>query len=374
MHERMEGIVQSFSVPIFCIGWIVGLLIAGQPSWPMAAGGFVIAAFLLWGFDVKTPASVLLIALGAAFAAIRARLPSVPLDFLQHSFLLNIRLWCDATLHTSLGSTPEYSLLSGILFGGAGKFSREWKSVFIATGTMHIVAVSGSNLSFYSGWIETAAARTRLSPRARSYVLLALVCGYTVMTGAPASVVRAALMVVVVVVAPLLHRQASALHALVAAVIIMTLFQPTVVSDIGFQLSCLATLGLIITRTQAGFIAESIQTSGAASLCVMPIESLYFGRCSVVALIANAVIAPLIPLYMIAGSGLIALQGLGIPGSHLWARALGGLLTFGLWALRRIAELPGGVVYVKLNLVAVIVWYSVIGLFIVHHYRARCRR
>jgi len=152
---------------------------------------------------------------------------------------------------------------------------------------------------------------------------------YTVLVGAGASVVRAALMAGLALTAQRLGRQGDALAGLGAAGIGMTLVHPYTLWDVGFQLSFGATLGLVMyaeplnaalirllslkmtgeraTRI-AGPVGEYALFTLAAQVTTLPLTAAYFHRLSLVALIANPVVLPAQPAVMVLG-GLATLAG-----------------------------------------------------------------
>jgi competence protein ComEC len=141
--------------------------------------------------------------------------------------------------------------------------------------------------------------------------------------------VRAALMAGLVIMAQRFGRQNDALAAMGAAAILMTLFQPMTLWDVGFQLSFGATLGLVLyaeplqegfaraarrwlepkrAARLAGLVGEYALFTLAAQVTTHPLTALYFHRFSLVAWIANPLVLPAQPAVMVLG-GLAALAG-----------------------------------------------------------------
>jgi competence protein ComEC len=223
---------------------------------------------------------------------------------------------------------PEASLLSGILLGIESGIPADLRQAYNATGTAHIIAISGFNVAIIAGLFGRLFTRW-LGARRGSLAALLGIAVYTVLVGAGASVVRAALMAGLALVAQRLGRQGDALAGLGAAGIGMTLANPYTVWDVGFQLSFGATLGLVLyaeplkaalvrTISQwmtakraarlAGPVGEYALFTLAAQVTTLPLTAAYFHRLSLVALIANPVVLPAQPAVMILG-GLAALAG-----------------------------------------------------------------
>ena len=223
---------------------------------------------------------------------------------------------------------PEASLLAGILLGIESGIPDGLRQAYNATGTAHIIAISGFNIAIIAGLFGKLFTRW-LGARRGSVAALLAVAIYTLLVGAGASVVRAALMAGLVIVAQRLGRQNDALAAMGAAAILMTLVQPMTLWDVGFQLSFGATLGLVLYAEplQAGFaraagrwlepkraarlgglVGEYALFTLAAQVTTLPLTALYFHRFSLVAWIANPLVLPAQPAVMVLG-GLAALAG-----------------------------------------------------------------
>lgn len=363
------GVIFVFTMPLWCVCFVVGVLLTQT-------------------FHI--PSVLVMIIAVASFTALRARrswmsiglfgmscglLRSLFGDILsipQHTVFTDVRALCDAQFRHYIGE-PYRTLVSGILFGGSSGFTPDWKHVFRTTGTMHLIAVSGANVSFVVHWIEWMLRQSTAAPRVRFYIAAALIGSYVLMTGAPASVVRAAIMALIVHVAPLVGRRAYALHALAAAGTIMVMINPTIATDIGFQFSCLATLGLIIfERSQSRFVGVIVETI-AATMFVLPLEIFYFRLMSVSALIANIVAAPFIPLLMIGGILVLAssvlLPLVATPIAYcaqLLAHAMMSALAF-------IARLPGSSANAEASLALVLAWYGALVSYMWYRLRNKCR-
>lgn len=221
---------------------------------------------------------------------------------------------------------PLAGLAAGILVGLRERVDPTLVREFTASGLTHVVAISGWNIAIVGA---TCAALTRqLSRRRRSLVVGAVIVAYTVFAGASASVVRAALMAGVALLARESGRRAGASRALALAIVLMLLVDPGAVVDPGFQLSACATAGLLAWATPLGerigrklprlpgTIRESLAVSLSAQLATLPLVLFDFGRLSLVSPAANLVAAPLIPFVMAAAAlalPLGALLEVGLP-------------------------------------------------------------
>ncbi|MES2209934.1 MAG: ComEC/Rec2 family competence protein [Chloroflexota bacterium] len=213
---------------------------------------------------------------------------------------------------------PEAGLASGILIGLRDRVDRDLSAAFTAVGATHVVAISGWNIAIVATTLAALAGRVA---RRRRMLLTALaIVAYVVFVGPSPSVLRAAGMAGVVMLARELGRPSRAAAAIGWAVVALLAVDPRLVEDVGFRLSALATVGLIAWGTPfaehlAGkapgrpraWLAESLGVSLAAQLATLPIVVLSFGRLSLVSPLVNLGVVPLVAPAM--GAGLVALGG-----------------------------------------------------------------
>jgi competence protein ComEC len=233
-----------------------------------------------------------------------------------------------ATIRT-LFPEPEGSLLAGILLGDDSGIPDEVQTAFSRTGTSHIVAISGFNISIVAAIFLSLTGR--IPRRMHGWLLAAAgIFVYTILVGASASVVRAAVMGFLALVARQIGRQSHGLTSLAFSGAAMTVWNPETLWDIGFQLSFAATLGLILfadplqtgvqrmlqqvmtakqAKPLAGLAGEVFLLTFAAQITTLPLLLLYFHSLSVGALVINPLVLSVQPLVMIAG-GLAVLLGM----------------------------------------------------------------
>lgn len=141
---------------------------------------------------------------------------------------------------------PARSLIAGVVCGRSAELralpAGDWFSV---TGTAHLIAVSGSHLAIVGFVIESALQKTRLSRGLQRGLLVLALAAYTVFTGASPSAVRACCMVAVTLVANGAGRRRHGLSALFLTMAIFVLLRPTVLFEMGFQLSCASVFAIL---------------------------------------------------------------------------------------------------------------------------------
>ena len=140
---------------------------------------------------------------------------------------------------------PEASLLAGILLGIETGISDQVQKAFRETGTTHIIAISGFNITIIAGLFSRLFSRL-LNPRQGALAAGLGICLYTMLVGADAAVLRAAVMGVLSIFARQIGRRQHGINAAALASLIMALINPQIPWDISFQLSLSATLGLIL--------------------------------------------------------------------------------------------------------------------------------
>jgi competence protein ComEC len=251
---------------------------------------------------------------------------------------------------------PQSGLAAGIIVGLRDRVDRELAAAFTTAGVSHVVAISGWNIAIVAGIV--GALLRGVSRRRRAVLTAAVIAAYVAFAGASPSVMRAALMAGVVLIARETGRAGQAAAVLGVAATLLLALDPRLVLDAGFQLSAVATAGLIawaspIAEHLAGpqpgrlrrWLAESLGVSLAAQAATLPIVLATFGRLSLVAPAVNLLVVPAIPPAMAASATALIggwATGAGLPdgiavviGLPAWA-----ILGAVIWVVRTGAALP----------------------------------
>lgn len=211
---------------------------------------------------------------------------------------------------------PARALIAGVVCGRPSELraqpAGDWFSV---TGTAHLIAVSGSHLAIVGFVIESALQKTRLSRGLQRGLLMLALIAYAVFTGASPSAVRACCMVAATLVANGAGRRRHGLSALFLTMAIFVLLRPTVLFEMGFELSCASVFAILCFCPYATYaLGELGMPSGVASvlsvtlcsqLATLPVTIPAFGTFSLIAPLANAVIGPVISV-LLASSVVLA--------------------------------------------------------------------
>jgi len=207
---------------------------------------------------------------------------------------------------------PESSFVSGILLGAKQNMPQKLQEDFSNTSTTHLIALSGFNITIIANFIQNTARFLSFSAGGSFFAAILGITLFTVGTGASASVVRAAIMGAVSLIALRSGRAYSNKFALLFAGALMIAIWPALLRfDLGFQLSFLATLGLVyfsdffnqkLKRLTSFFaLRENLATTLAAQIFVLPLLIINFQKISFVSPLVNVLVLPFIPWTMLTG-------------------------------------------------------------------------
>ena len=225
-------------------------------------------------------------------------------------------------------SPPQEGILEALFFGDEENISKEWKDKFNLTGTRHITAVSGMNITIIAFLISSFLLLLGFWRNQVFYFTIILLILYILMIGAPASAVRAGIMAGLLLLAQHLGRVSHAWRLVIFASTFMLFLNPLLLRlDVGFQLSFLAILGIIylqpaivnwfkkIPNPKFFPLRTTLSTTIAAQIFTLPILVYNFGYIPLVSPITNILIvpflAPITILIFIFGLSGMIFSGLG---------------------------------------------------------------
>jgi competence protein ComEC len=249
------------------------------------------------------------------------------IDILQHNQanpfiggILSMRHFMSGVLDKHL-SGKEAGIMKAVLLGERSDIPADIKELFLRTGTIHILAISGMNVGFVAVLFMLMVGFLPLSRRTRLMMSLVFLWVYAVLTGAEASVIRATIMASVVIIGCLIERETENLVCVMFAALVILIFNPLTLFDIGFQLSFICIIGILWGMSifklpvnlvsqnhfhKLGYsIAVSLIISVSAWLASTGLIAYYFESITPVSIIANLVIIPLFSLVVTLGMGLL---------------------------------------------------------------------
>jgi competence protein ComEC len=273
----------------------------------------------------------------------------------KHKFTANL---------TKVLPEPQNALLAGILVGEKRTIPASLSDKFNATGTSHIVAISGYNITIIVWALELIL--RRFGKRVSSSVSLIMILGFVILTGATASAIRAAIIGCLALIALNIGRLQNLANAMALTAAIMILVNPKILPyDVGFQLSFLALCGLVYlsphiswnSKYIPNWVSKGLTATLAAQIFTLPLLLFNFDRLSLVAPITNVLVLEMVPPTMGLGFAVGAL-------GFVWP-ALAALLAWPLWILlsyiieivQLTAKLPYASIGLHINLLGVFIYY-----------------
>ncbi len=228
-----------------------------------------------------------------------------------YSFLLKIKNNLQDKI-VALLPAPQSGLLIGLILGGDDQLSKSVKDNFSKTGLTHIVAVSGYNVTIVAEYLMLLGIFLGLWRKQAFWFSIIGIFLFVVMTGFPASAVRAGVMGMLLLWAMKNGRLANAQNSIIFSASVMLLINPLLLRwDVGFQLSFLATVGIVyfypliekysIKKNGISFFNEILFLTLSAQVFVLPIIMNDFQQLSLISPLANLLVLPIIPLTMLLG-------------------------------------------------------------------------
>lgn len=214
------------------------------------------------------------------------------------------------TVHSRYLASPNLEILGGIVFGDDAVSPPEnIKQSFINSGLLHILAASGMNVAFIFSFFFFFLSLLKVNYKVNILVCMLTVGVYSLMTGLGASVIRATFMLLFVLVGKLIDRDAHSVSLLSFVAFLMLLYNPMFINDVGFQLSFVVTLGLLVMTPHlvqsknkyVNWIIGTISVPIIAQLWVIPIQIFYFNNISLYSVFANIMSVPLLSVISFGG-------------------------------------------------------------------------
>lgn len=224
------------------------------------------------------------------------------------------------SIHSKYLKSPNLEILGGIVFGDdAVSPSKEIKQSFINSGLLHILAASGMNVAFIYTFFFWIFSRLRINFKLSVALGMLTVIVYSLMTGLGASVIRATFMLLFVLAGKLIDRDAHSISLLSFVGLLMLIYNPLYINDVGFQLSFIVTFGIllmapVIIRYEnkiLDYIVGTVAIPVIAQLWVIPIQIFYFNNISLYSVFANIMSVPI--LMVLSFGGFVSSLLAGIP-------------------------------------------------------------
>jgi competence protein ComEC len=272
---------------------------------------------------------------------------------------------------------PESGLMAGFVLGVSPTFSPTMTQIVQHTGTMHILAASGYNVSLVIGLCLPFLVRL-FGRRFGIGIMIGLLIIYVCMVGLSPSIVRAGIMGCLLLIAQWFGRKYWALWGLGVTAWLLLLVGPWLIESISFQLSFAATLGVLIghipiylPKFVPSFIrheaVDSLSTTLYAWIMTMPITLWHFGSVSWWALIANPLLLWMLPPLTYLGFVVVCLGIIWLPVAQFIYWGIEPLMKLFIWWMTILGSGSWGIVQWKISLWLVAGWYAAwIGTWLIH--------
>jgi competence protein ComEC len=263
---------------------------------------------------------------------------------------------------------PQASLLLGMMIGVKGSFPSSFYEALRATGTLHVVVVSGYNITVLINTV--AKSLPFLSLRVRALVTALVIFLFVSLVGFDPPVVRAAIMGTIALLGTVLGRQKDALRILLITAGLMLIVNPSWLGNLSFQLSFLATLGLtifypLLDRYLPGKgmpLREDLVTTLAAQTLVWPLIAYTFGQVSLLSPLVNTLVLWSVPIATILGLVTTALAVFASRVGYLIMLPVNLLLTYFARVVECFASLDIGFFEIlPFSVLALLFYYVVLG-------------
>lgn len=207
---------------------------------------------------------------------------------------------------TNFLKSPYSSILQAMLIGDKTSLEQETKDIFVNTGLIHILVVSGLHVGFCVVIFIFLFKLLHLPLRYVYLLTIPAIFFYTIMTGANPPAVRASIMASCILLSLILNREPLIYNAIALSALILLIFNPQELFTASFQMSFLATLGIIYLYPKINNIFGRIKNKYlkwlwnvagvtlSAQIALIPVLIFYFGKLSVISFVANIVIVPVV--------------------------------------------------------------------------------
>lgn len=247
----------------------------------------------------------------------------------------------------------EAGLLRGIVLGDTAGMAAVLVEDFRTSGLTHLTAVSGTNCAIVVGAVLWPLRRSRFRPVTRAVIAAFALAAFVILVGPQPSVLRAAAMGAITLLALATGRARQAVPALSAAVIVLVCLDPALARDLGFALSVAATAGIVLIagpwsdrlriRGWPRPVAVATAVSVAAAVFTAPLLVLIVARVSLISLPANLLVVPVVAVVTVLGLTAALVTVIWPWAGEVILRLTDWPLRWMVWIAERAARTPGAV-------------------------------
>jgi competence protein ComEC len=277
-------------------------------------------------------------------------------DWLHRILFVPARRRLLALIDHAIGG-EEGEFLKGLLVGERSGIQPETNEAFARAGVAHVLAVSGSNVAVVAGFLAFIVAVLRCSGAMRFAALTVGLLSYMFLSGTQPSVVRATAMGIVGLASSVVQERLNILNALGLSALVILGIDARSLFDIGFQLSFVAVLSLVVLYPEINGLIQQLPKEGRVSRCLIPILQLSavsivatlgtapfsatsFGRVSVIGAVANLIVVPAVGVSVLLGGVMAIVAPISGWLAEVYGAANWMILRFTIWFTRLCAD-PG---------------------------------
>lgn len=262
-------------------------------------------------------------------------------------------------------------IINSMLNGDTKNVSENILEDFKNSGITHLLAVSGSNIAYIIMFLSLCSNKI-FGKYLSYYILIISIIIFIFVSGASASVARAGIMAILNIVAILLSRKSNTLNNIFFSAVILLIINPLTIYDVGFILSFVGTLGIVLLSKpiisliekfiKIKFLSETIGVTLSAQLMLLPIMMYFFNTISIISLITNLIIVPISGFLTILGFITVLISVVSFKLARVISFAIYTLLYFML----KIASFLGKISWANLLVPTSKIWMIVIYYLLIY--------
>lgn len=273
----------------------------------------------------------------------------------------------------------QAGLLSGMIIGYKDGLDDNAYAAFSKAGLTHIMVASGMNVAFIILPLAYIFKKMRLGNLASSIFTILVLILFVFVTGFSASVVRAVIMGIMILLGKIIIRETDIYTSISTAAIILLILNPYTLFDIGFQLSFFATISLVMFYPKLkefidhkhipNIVSDTLAATIAAQIGVVPITLYYFNNFSAISILSNLLVVPVVQIITIIGFIMVFIGIVNINAAVLIGYINNSFLSFVLFVTEYTAKIP----YAALKLPTPPLWLIIL-YYLVILYLFKCRK
>lgn len=275
-------------------------------------------------------------------------------------------------------SEKEGGLLKGILIGNKENLDEDIQEDFKNSNLSHMLAVSGAHVSYIILGITTVVNNMKLNKRISKIITIFILLFFILLVGGTPSATRACIMAIYTIFGSLVYRKPNVLSSLSLSLIIIVIYNPYSIFDIGLQLSYGGTIGIILFANKSikhkekcngivetkfekiiHYIMQMLIVSISANIIILPIMAYNFNTISLTFFISNILAGPILGIVVILGFIYIIVSLIFMPLAHILSVILNIFLKILILIAEISAKIPFSKIYVKTPSAQFIIFYYI---------------